>query len=86
MADIDGDEILDRIEYRVPGQIKIRRSDSETWLAEFDIATNSGVLLDLEQIASKWYLKVASKNAEHVWYELPRSHRSSQSRATIDKN
>ncbi len=70
-ADIDGDEILERIEYRVPGQIKIRPADSETWICEFEIDASSGVLLALEQHTNKWYLKVANKNTGHLWYELP---------------
>lgn len=70
-ADIDGDQVLDRIEYFVPEQIKIRPANSESWIAEFKISTTSNVQLDVEQHASKWYLKVVNYNADHTWYELP---------------
>ncbi len=70
-ADIDEDQILDRIEYRVPRQIMIRPADSQTWMSEFEIDASSGVLLALERHANKWYLKVTNKNTEHLWYELP---------------
>ncbi len=70
-ADMDGDQILDRIEYRVPGQIKIRPADRENHFSEFEIATTSGALIDLEEHQGKQYLKVANNNAEHSWYELP---------------
>lgn len=70
-ADIDGDQTLDRIEYRVPDQIKIRPANKEIYFDEFEIVTTSGVLVDLEQHTGKQYLKVANNNAEHSWYELP---------------
>jgi serine/threonine protein kinase len=70
-ADMDGDGTLDRIEHRVPGQIKIRPANKEIYFDEFEITANSGMLIDLEQHAGKQYLKVAMNNAEHSWYELP---------------
>lgn len=69
-VDINGDQTLDRIEYRVPGQIKIRPGDKEVYFSEFEISTVSGVILDVQQHLDSWYLKVANQN-EHYWYELP---------------
>jgi serine/threonine protein kinase len=70
-ADIDGDQVLDRIEYRVPDQIKIRPANKEIYFDEFEITTTNGAIIDLEQHAGKQYLKVAKNNADHSWYELP---------------
>jgi hypothetical protein len=70
-ADMDGDGTLDRIEHRVPGQIKIRPANKEVYFDEFEITEDSGMLIDLQEHQGKKYIKVANNNAEHSWYELP---------------
>jgi serine/threonine protein kinase len=70
-ADMDNDGTLDRIEHRVPGQIKIRTANKEVYFDEFEITANSEMLIDLQQHLGKKYIKVANNNAEHSWYELP---------------
>lgn len=84
-ADMDGDGTLDRIEYRVPGQIKIRPADKEVYFSEFEIRTSSGVILDVQQHLDTWYLQVANKN-EHLWYELPSGRLALQFRQGLKSN
>ncbi len=69
-ADIDGDQILDRIEYRVPGQIKIRPATKEMYSGEFEIPANSGIHR-IEKLAGQWYFVATVDNQEHLWFELP---------------
>jgi serine/threonine protein kinase len=69
-ADLDGDRVLERIEYRAGGEIKILSGKSDTFVSEFKISA-SDAQLELHQHASKWYLKVANDNVGHLWYELP---------------
>ena len=49
-------KFLDRIEYRVPGEIKIRPANKEVFLAQFEITVTSGSRIDLEQHLGKWVL------------------------------
>ena len=63
-ADMDGDGTLDRIEYRVPDQIKIRPANKKVYFDEFEITTTSSVLVDFQRHLDRKYLKVANENAE----------------------
>ncbi len=70
-ADIDGDQILERIDCCSKGRIRILSSRSETPIAEFAIPLTGGSSLSIEQHASKWYLKAIGNPANYAWYELP---------------